>query len=257
VKSISDKFKKLLKYTGCYGAYTFLAFTLLIWAIGLMNGFDVETVALIWFLTTLFIIVATAYYLVSAPDDKDAFFAKLQDKGIKEASINCPDLQSFSVPKQTAKCPIYPKKIGPMEFTTSFYYLCNDSVTIYTKCAKYHIFKDEIKVEKLALRTVKTKKESCEEIFEFYYYDILYVTFEEKQIKFHFIDGSVRGFAAEKKPAKKVIEALRKKLREVAKRKTIHGYKKAFDVHVENFEKMQVAHTDSQKAVGTDGEEKS
>jgi hypothetical protein len=130
VKSISDKFQKLLKYIGCFFSYTFLASTLLIWTIGLMNGVDVETISLIWGLTVLFIIFATAYYIVSAPDDKDAFFAKLQDKGIKEASINCPDLQSFSIPKQTAKCPIYSKKIGPMEFTTSFYYLCNDSVTI-------------------------------------------------------------------------------------------------------------------------------
>jgi hypothetical protein len=107
------------------------------------------------------------------------------------------------------------------------------------------------------LRTVKTKKESCEEIFEFYYYDILYVTFEEKQIKFHFIDGSVRGFAAEKKPAKKVIEALRKKLRDVARRKTIHGYKKAFDVHVDNLDKIDKKSIDSPKRADNDGESKS
>lgn len=239
MKSIAERFQNLLKYIGCYCFYTLIAMSLLIWAVGLMNDIDVETINLIWGLTMLFIIISMAYYVISAPDDKDAFFAKLQDKGIKEASITCSDLKAFSVPKQTAKCPMYTKELGPMEFTTSFYYLCNDSVTIYTKCAKYHVFKDDVKVEKKMMRTVKTKKESCEEIYEFYYYDILYVTYEKKQIKFHFIDGSVRSFDAEKKPAKKVIEALRKKLRQVARRKTIHGYKKPLNVHIENYEMIE------------------
>ncbi len=200
-----------------------------------MADAGVDTIESVMILMTLFIVVAVLYFIVSVPDDKEQFFQKLQNKGIDEAKIKCPDLESFSVPKQTGTCPFYPKELGPMEFETSFFYLCNDAVTIYTKCAKFHIFKDDIKIEKKGYRKVKKKKETCEEIYEFYYYNMNYVTYENKQIVFHFIDGSIRAFNAEKKPAKKVIKALREKMRHVMARKTMHGYKKALHVNVENF----------------------
>ncbi len=234
MNAFSEKYQKILKYTGCYCLYTLLFFTIMIWTVGLMVGVDPETINLIWGMTMLFIIFSMGYYILSAPDDKETFFKKLQKKGIKEAKINCGNLKSFSVPKQTGTCPFYPKKIGPMEFTTSFYYLCEESVTIYTKCAKFHIFRDDVKVEKKKLRTVKTKKESCEEIYEFYYYNINYINYEKKQILFYFNNGKSIGFDAEKKPAKKVIEALRQNMRESIRRKTIHAYGKAFPVELVN-----------------------
>ncbi len=173
------------------------------------------------------------YFVLSVPDDKEAFFEKLQKKGQKEAAINCPDLEVYTVPKQIGKCPFFNKTKGPMAFETSFYYLCNDAITIYTKCAKFHIFQDDVKIEKKGLRKVKTKKESCEEIYEFYYYNMNYVVYENKKIVFYFIDGTKREFAAEKKPAKKVIKAIQDKMRRVVSRKTIHHYKKPFPISIE------------------------
>ncbi len=204
----------------------------MIWTLGLLIGVDPETINLVWGLTILFILFATGYYLLSAPGDKEAFFKKLEKKGIKEAHIDCDHLKTFSVPKQTGKCPFFPEKRGPMEFTTSFYYLCKESVTIYTKCAKFHIFREDVKVEKKKFHTVKTKKDSCEEIYEFYYYNINYINYEKKQIVFYFNNGKHIGFDAAKKPAKKVIEAMRQNMRKSIRRKTIHAYGKAFPVEL-------------------------
>ncbi len=248
MKKLSEKLQKLLKYTGCYYFYALILYSVVIWAFGLMVGFDLMTINIIWALTLLFIILSLAYYIVAAPDDKSAFFKKLQEKGLKEAQISCPDLEVYSVPKKTGSCPKLPKDYSAMEFETSFYFLCNDSVTLYTKCARFHIFKDEFKKEKKNFRTVKTKKEACEEIYEFYYYDILYVTYENKKINFHFIDGNSISFDAEKKPAKKVIKALRNRLRLVKERKTTHGFHKSFDVHVNNLDTLQdIFITDNEK----------
>ncbi len=209
-----------------------------------MADIDPETINLIWGLTMLFILFAMGYFVLSAPDDKEKFFKMLQKKGIKEAKISCKNLKSFSVPKQTDTCPFYPKKLGPMEFTTSFYYLCDNSVTIYTKCAKFHIFRDDVKVEKKKfVGKKKTKKESCEEIYEFYYYNINYIQYEKKQIVFYFNNGTTRGFDAEKKPAKKVIEALRQNMRESIRRKTFHAYEKPLPVHLQNMPESLVLET--------------
>lgn len=234
MKHIIVKLQQLLKYTGCYCLYTWIVLTICIWTVGLFLDAEVSTIETFMILMTLFVFVAVLYFMVSATDDRDLFFQKLQKKGLDEAKIECPDLETFSVPKQTGTCPYFPEKKGPMEFTTSFFYLCNDSVTIYTKCAKFHIFKEDVKLEKKLFVTVKTKKESCEEIYEFYYYNMNYVTYEDKSIKFYFVDGTSRAFQAEKSPAKKVIKSLRKKMRHVMSRKTIHDYKHPLQVHVEN-----------------------
>ena len=253
MKKLAESFQKLLKYTGCNCIYTWIVLTLMIWTAGLMSGAAIETIEIVMVLMTLFIIVSVLYFLVSAPDDKEQFFQKLQNKGIDEAKIKCPDLQVFSVPKQIGTCPYFSKEKGPLAFETSFFYLCNDSVTIYTKCAQFHIFKDDIKIEKKRFIKVKKKKETCEEIYEFYYYNMNYVNYEGKQIVFYFIDGSKRAFTAEKKPAKKVIKALREKMRVVMARKTIHAYKKAFPVQIENFPN-QLNTDDNNMATPQEGE---
>jgi len=234
--------EKVMLYTGCFcrEALVLIPVTLFI---TLYFDFPNWSVITAMVLVTLFIVVSTIFFWKYTVKYKDAFFDVL--KGKNKGHVECEKPDVIPNPKATAHCPFFKrystfpelKKRAPMEFTIDFIYLCPDSITFITGCAKYHLFKDDIKVTKKGFRKVKTKKNACGEVFEIYYYDIIYMKYDAKEgkIVFYLTDGSTYAFAADKVKQKDIIKKMRARLRQVKKRKTMHKYEKPFVVSVKKY----------------------
>ncbi len=222
-----------LLYTGCYWLATWLVMSVIIWLSGLIVNTDFLTIFLFWIGMSAFVLIGWLYFVKLAAEMKKEFFKTLEEKGKAEAKIECPELKVFQVPKATGKCPNHHKDNAAMEFTITFFYLCKESITIYTNCAKFHIFKIDRKKDPKSLIIPKYKnKEECGDILEYYYYYIQRVEFSKDNIIFHFIDGESQNFPVAKKHAKPIIKEIRNHLRKTCERKMLHGYRDPFDVRV-------------------------
>ena len=234
--------EKVLLYTGCHCLESLIVYATLIVTGGFYIGASLESINQFLTLVMSFILVSVLYFWKYTPEYKKDFFKQLEKKGVTSANLDCKDIKTFPLPKAHSHCAFFKKlstidafkKRAPMGFDISFVFLCPDSVTIYTNCAKYHLYIDDVKVEKKGLRKVKTKKNSCADIFEYYYYNIMYVEYKKKSIVFHLSDGTEKSFEAAKKDAAPVIKEIRIRLRKVMQRKTIHAYEAPFKVNVES-----------------------
>jgi len=248
---VEDKtlLEKAMLYTGCYCVESLLSLPPLILAVGLYIDASLTSIILFTIGVILFIVVSTIFFWKYSVKYKDAFFNAL--KGKNKGHVECDNPDVIPNPKATAHCPFYKKysnfdelkKRAPMEFTIDFIYLCPDSITFISGCAKYHLFKDDLKITKKGLRKIKEKKKSCGEVFEIYYYDIMYMDYDKKEgkIVFYMIDGSTWKFPADKAKQKDIIKKMRARLRQVKKRKTMHKYEKPFVVSVKKYKKEEDA----------------
>jgi hypothetical protein len=232
--------EKVMLYTGCYCVETLFSLVPLVLAVGLY--IDAQSWSIIAFTVgvILFIVVSTIFFWKYSQKYKDEFFKVLKEKGIKQTKVDCKDVEIISLPSPKDHCPFY-KKYGdyfnlktraPMAFEINFIYLCPDSITFYSNCAKYHLVKDDVKVVKKGFRKVRTKKDTCADIFEIYYYNIMYINYEDNKIMFHLVDGSKWGYPVAKAKAGAIIKSMRTSLRKVMQRKTMHKYEKPFVVSV-------------------------
>jgi len=227
-------------YTGCFCVESLLALPPLILAIGLYIDAELWSIIAFTVATLLFIIVSTIFFWKYSPKYKSEFFKILEEKGKKQTKLDCDNPEIISLPAAKDHCPFY-KKYGdffnlktrsPMSFEINFIYMCPDAITFYSNCAKYHLFKDDVKVVKKGFRKVKTKKDTCADIFEVYYYNIMYIDYKDNKIMFHFVDGQEWGFPVPKAKAGAIIKSMRAALRKVVQRKTMHKYDKPFVVSV-------------------------
>jgi len=223
-----------LLYCGCYWYVTFIVTSILVWTGGLVSGTSIPYIIVFHLGVIAFIWVGWYYFVKLGAEYRKEFFKMLENKGIKDAKLECPEIKPFQVPKVTAKCPRQRKKDAPMEYTITFFYLCKESITIYTKCAKFHIFKIDRAKDPNSVFIPKYKnKEACGDILEYYFYYIQRVEFADNNIVFYFADGASTKFPVAKKQATPIIKEIRAHLRATAQRKMVHGYyKEPFDVRV-------------------------
>ncbi len=222
-----------LLYCGCYWFVTFTVTVLLTWVIGLVMHASILSITLFMIGVIAFIWVSWLYFVKLGAEYRKDFFKLLEKKGVKDAKLECPEIKAFQVPKVTQKCPRQRKKDAPMAYTISFFYLCKESITIYTKCAHFHIFKvEKAKVPGSIFIPKYKNKEACGDILEYYYYYIQRVEFANNEIVFYFADGSSKSFPVAKKQATPIIKEIRSHLRATAQRKMLHGYREPLDVRV-------------------------
>lgn len=228
----------MMLYTGCFCIESLLALIPIILATGLFIEAEMSSIIAFIIGVVLFVIVSTIFFWKYTVEYKEAFFETLKSKN--KGSVDCDNPDIIPSPKAISQCPFYKKfsqfpKLkarAPMEFDINFIYLCPDSITFFKGCAKYHLFKDDVKVEKKGFLKVKKHKDSCGDIAEIYYYNIMYIEYKEGNIIFYLTDGSTYKFAADKTKQKDIIKKMRARLRKVIQRKTLHKYEKPFVVSV-------------------------